>query len=118
MSNSMGDPAMTDIYHKCIVKRFDRPYSQPITVIRTETFANMECYEWLSNLAKSMVGPTESVQKILITIENGQEVFAQGTNSMDAILHYKPQQIVVYAAPKSSRIPLSKRPSQLCPKQH
>ena len=52
----MGDPARTDIYHKCIVKRFDRPYSQPIRVVRTETFANMECYEWLSNLAKSMVG--------------------------------------------------------------
>ena len=46
-------------------------------------------------------GQRNRCRKSSLPSKNGQEVFAQGTNSMDAILHYKPQQIVVYAAPKS-----------------
>lgn len=90
--------------HSCVMKHFQKPVIQHITVGATSTFGNIECHTFLMGIAKDMVDSTEQVDKIVINIKNGHEVCSGYDNALNAILEYKPEVITVHVSSKWIRM--------------
>jgi hypothetical protein len=87
--------------------------------VRTQNSEDIDCYKWLSRLAESMFGLTESVDNIIIAFENGEEVLAQGTKRYCYSIQVETRRDCDLCLGKvPPRTPISTRPDPLFRKRH